>query len=49
MMERVAFNFLNNHVGKHIMAIFQNDNVKIHQDQTVEEWLGGSMKNHLHL
>jgi len=32
----VAFHFLNNHVGKHIMAIFQDDNVKIHQTQTVK-------------
>jgi len=34
-----TFHFLDNHVA---MAIFQDDNVKIHQDQTVKEWLGGS-------
>jgi len=47
-MECVAFYFLNIHVGKHIMAILQDDNVKIHQAQTVKEWLGESMKNHFH-
>jgi len=34
-MECVAFHFLNNHVGRNIMAIFQDDNVKIHQAQSV--------------
>jgi len=33
----VAFHFLNNHVGRHTMAIFQDDNVKIHQAQIVKE------------
>jgi len=33
---------LNNHVEIHIMAIFQDDNVKTHQAQIVKEWLGGS-------
>jgi len=47
-MECVAFHFLNNHVGRHIMAIFQEDKAKIHQAQTVEKWLGGSMKNNFH-
>jgi len=47
-MKWVAFHFLNNHVGRHIMAMFQDDNGKIHQAQTVKEWLGGSMKNHFH-
>jgi len=36
-MECVAFSFLNN-VGRRIIAIFQDDNVKIHQAQTVKEW-----------
>jgi len=27
-MECVAFYFLNNHVGRHVLAIFQDDNVK---------------------
>ena len=40
-MECVAFNFLNKHVERHIMAIFQDDNVKVHLAQTVKEWLGG--------
>jgi len=31
MMECVAFHFLNKHVGRHIMTIFQEDNVKNHQ------------------
>ena len=47
-MECVAFHFLNNHAGRCIMAIFQDDNVKIHQAQIVKELLGGSMKNHFH-
>ena len=34
----VAFHFLNNHVGRHIMAIIQDDNVKIHQAQFVKQW-----------
>jgi len=29
------------------MAIFQGDNVKIHQAQ-MKEWLEGSMKNHFY-
>jgi len=45
-MEGVAFHFLNNHVRRRIMAIFQSDNV--HQAQTVKQWLGGSMKNNFH-
>jgi len=49
MVECVAFRFLNNHVGRHIMAIFQDDNVKIHQAQTVKECLGESMKNNFHI
>jgi len=28
-MESVAFNFLNNHVGRRIMAVFLDDNVKM--------------------
>jgi len=47
-MECVAFHLLNNHVGRHIMAIFQDGNVKIHQAQIVKEWLGGSMNYHFH-
>jgi len=43
-MECIAFHF----VEKHIMAIFQDDNVKITQTQNVKEWLWGSMKNHFH-
>jgi len=39
-MECVAFHFLNNHVGRDIMVIFQDYNVKIHQDQIGKEWLG---------
>jgi len=46
-MECVAFNFLNKHVGRHFMAIFQDDNVKIHWAQSGKEWLGGNMKNHV--
>jgi len=42
-----GFSFLN-HVGRHIMAIFQDYNVKIHQAQIVKEWLRGSVKNHFH-
>jgi len=33
---------------RHIMAIFQEDNVKIYQAQIVKEWFEGSMKNHFH-
>jgi len=48
-MECVAFHYLNNHVERHvIMAIFHDDIVKIHQAQTVKEWLGGSMNNNFH-
>jgi len=47
-MEYVAFHFLYNHVGRHVMVIFQDDIVKIHQAQTVKEWLGGRMKNNFH-
>jgi len=36
-MECEAFTFLKNHVGRHTMAIFQEDNVKIHQSQIVKE------------
>jgi len=43
-----SFHFLNNHVARPIMAIFQDDNVKIHQAQILKEWLGGRMKNYLH-
>jgi len=34
-----------NHVGRGrlIMAIFQDDNAKIHQAQIMKQWLGGSM------
>jgi len=39
-MECVAFHFLNNHVGRHIKAIFLNDNFKIHQAQIVKELFG---------
>jgi len=35
-MECVAYHFLNNHVGRHIVSIFQDDNVKIHQAQIVK-------------
>jgi len=35
-MERVAFHLLNIYVEKHIMAIFLNDNLKIHQAQSVK-------------
>jgi len=45
-MESVAFHILNNHVGRHVMVILQDDNVQIHQAQIVKVWLGGSMKNH---
>jgi len=31
------------------MAILQDYNVKIHKAQTVKEWFGRSMKNHLHM
>jgi len=41
-MECVAFHFLNNHVGRNIMAIFQDDNITINQAQIVKEWLGGA-------
>jgi len=34
-MECAAFHFLNNHVEKHIMFVFQDDNVKIHQVRTL--------------
>jgi len=40
----VAFYFLNNHVRKCIMAIHQDDNIKMHQAQLVKEWLGASKK-----
>jgi len=40
-MECVAFHFLINRVGRHIMAIFQDLDVKIHQAQIVKEWSGG--------
>jgi len=30
------------------MAIFQDDNIKIHQAQIMKECLAGSMKNNLH-
>jgi len=33
-MECVAFHLFNNHVGKHIMDIFQVDKVNTHQAQT---------------
>jgi len=42
------FLFLNQPCERHIMAIFQDDNVKIPQTQIVKEWLGESMKNHFH-
>jgi len=36
-----SYSFLNNHVERHSMAKFQeNNNVKIHQAQIVKEWLG---------
>jgi len=38
IVECVAFHFLNKHV-RHIMAIFHDNNVKIHKAQTVKEWL----------
>jgi len=47
-MDWVAFHFLNKNVGRHIMAIFQDDNVKIHWAQTGKEWLGGNLKNRFH-
>jgi len=43
---KIHFDFLTHPVGRHIMAIFQDDNVKIRQAQIVKEWLGWSMKNH---
>jgi len=39
-MDCVAFHFLNHHVGRDIMAIFQVDNVKLHPAQIVKEWFG---------
>jgi len=34
-----SFNFFNNHSGRRIMAIFQDDNAKIHQAQIMKEGL----------
>jgi len=38
----------NSQTFKHIMAIFQDDDVKMHQAQIVKERLGGSMKYHFY-
>jgi len=32
-----SLNFLNNHVGRHIMAILQDDNAKICQAEIMKE------------
>jgi len=47
-MECVAFHFLNNPVGRHIMVMFQDDDVTIHHAKIENEWLGESMKNNFH-